>query len=81
MVSTIYLDGDPQRMFKYAAMLVDDHEDMIVKALSWVLRRAIRYDRKGVEQFLTDHRHQLAARVKREVRNKLDTGLKNPTKN
>jgi len=80
VVSTIYLDGDPERMLKYAAMLVDDHEDMIVKALSWVLRRAIRYDRKGVEQFLNDHKRQLAARIRREVSNKLDTGLKNPTK-
>ena len=80
VVSTIYLDGDPKRMLKYAAMLVEDHEDMIVKALSWVLRRAIRYDRKGVEQFLTDHKRYLAARVKREVNNKLDTGLKNPIK-
>lgn len=80
VVSTIYLDGDPERMLKYAALLVDDHEDMIVKALSWVLRRAIRYDRAGVEQFLADHKRQLAARIKREVRNKLDTGLKNPVK-
>jgi hypothetical protein len=31
-----------------------------------------------VEQFLVDHKRQLAARVKREVRNKLETGLKNP---
>ena len=80
VVSTIYLDGDPERMLKYAALLVDDHEDMIVKALSWVLRRAIRYDREGVEQFLVDYKPQLAARIKREVRNKLDTGLKNPIK-
>ena len=81
VVSTIYLNGDPERMLKYAALLVDDHEDMVVKALSWVLRRAIRYDRQGVEQFLADHKRQLAARVKREVRNKLETGLKNPVKN
>lgn len=80
VVSTIYLNGDSERMLKYAALLVDDHEDMIVKAVSWVLRRAIRYNRKGVEQFLTDHKRHLAARVKREVRNKLDTGLKNPVK-
>lgn len=81
VVSTIYLNGDPERMLKYATILVDDHEDMVVKALSWVLRRAIRYDRQGVEQFLADHKRRLAARVKREVRNKLDTGLKNPAKN
>jgi 3-methyladenine DNA glycosylase AlkD len=80
VVSTIYLEGDPERILKYAAMLVDDHEDMIVKALSWVLRRAIRYDRQGVEQFLVDHQDQLAARIKREVLNKLETGLKNPVK-
>lgn len=78
LVSTIYLDGDSERMLSYAALLVDDHEDMIVKALSWVLRRAIQYDPEGVEQFLTDYKRQLAARIKREVRNKLETGLKNP---
>ena len=46
VVSTIYLEGDPERMLRYAQVLADDHEDMIVKAVSWVLRRAIKYDRK-----------------------------------
>jgi 3-methyladenine DNA glycosylase AlkD len=78
VVSTIYLDGDPERMLRYAQALVDDKEDMIVKAVSWVLRRAIKYDREGVERFLTENKKHLAARIKREVRNKLDTGLKNP---
>jgi hypothetical protein len=31
-----------------------------------------------VQQFLDEHEAALAARVKREVRNKLTTGLKNP---
>jgi hypothetical protein len=78
VVSTIYCGGDPERMLRFSEMLIDDKEDLIVKALSWVLRRAIRYDRAGVEQFLEDHDDRLAARIKREVRNKLDTGLKNP---
>jgi len=78
VVSTIYLDGDPERMLRYAQVLVDDKEDMIVKAVSWVLRRAIKYDRAGVERFLVKNKQHLAARIKREVRNKLETGLKNP---
>jgi 3-methyladenine DNA glycosylase AlkD len=78
VVSTIYLDGDPERMLRYTQALVDDKEDMIVKAVSWVLRRAIKYDREGVERFLDKNRKHLASRIKREVRNKLETGLKNP---
>lgn len=78
VVSTIYSGDDPERMLRFSEMLLDDKEDLIVKALSWVLRRAIRYDRAGVEQFLAEHDDRLAARIKREVRNKLETGLKNP---
>jgi hypothetical protein len=33
---------------------------------------------KAVQGFLVEHDADLAARVKREVRNKLRTGLKNP---
>ena len=34
----------------------------------------------AVESFLSDNDNRLAARVRREVRNKLSTGLKNPRK-
>lgn len=78
VVSTIYSGGNPEQMLKYSEMLLDDPEDLIIKALSWVLRRAIRYDRDAVEHFLETHDDRLAARIKREVRNKLETGLKNP---
>ncbi len=80
LVSTIYLNGDVKRMLRFSKMMVEDHEDMIVKALSWVLRKMIKYDRPAVEKFLKDHDMKLAARVKREVRNKLETGLKTPKK-
>jgi len=65
-------------MLKYSEMLINDKEDMIVKALSWVIRETIKYDRQAVEDFLSKYEAQLAARIKREVRNKLVTGLKNP---
>jgi 3-methyladenine DNA glycosylase AlkD len=46
--------------------------------LSWALRDLSKRDRSAVEKFLKEHEKELAARVKREVRNKLTTGVKNP---
>jgi 3-methyladenine DNA glycosylase AlkD len=51
---------------------------MVVKALSWALRVLVVHDAEAVEAFLGENEDRLAARVKREVRNKLTTGLKNP---
>mgnify|MGYP001143151693 CR=1 FL=1 len=70
--------GDAPRTLAVCRMLIDDHDDMIVKAMSWALRELIAWDRSAVVAFLNQHRDRLAARVKREVRNKLETGLKNP---
>jgi len=49
---------------------------MVVKALSWALRELIVHHRSAVERFVLEHDEVLAARVKREVRNKLTSGLK-----
>jgi 3-methyladenine DNA glycosylase AlkD len=51
---------------------------MVVKALSWALRALVPHDPEAVSEFLEANEDILAARVKREVRNKLTTGLKNP---
>jgi 3-methyladenine DNA glycosylase AlkD len=59
-------------------MLVDDHDDMVVKALSWALRELTVHEPGAVRKFLSRNEHVLAATVKREVRNKLETGLKDP---
>jgi 3-methyladenine DNA glycosylase AlkD len=59
-------------------LLAGDHEDMVVKALSWALRELVPHDPEAVRAFLADYDPVLAARVKREVSNKLETGLKNP---
>jgi 3-methyladenine DNA glycosylase AlkD len=70
--------GDTARTLAVCSMLVDDHEDMVVKALSWALRVLAPWDPASVQAFLTEYDTRLAARVKREVNNKLTTGLKNP---
>ncbi len=80
LVSTVYLKGDVSRTLTLCRMLVKDHDDMIVKAMSWALRKLSKYDSKSVEDFLKEYDLLLAARVKREVKNKLATGLKNPRK-
>jgi len=58
--------------------LAADYDDMVVKALSWALRELVPHDPHAVQAFLDEHAKVLAAQVKREVGNKLRTGLKNP---
>jgi len=84
-VSTVALNvkarggsGDVPRTLRVCSLLVGDHDDMVVKALSWALRVLVQHDPDAVSGFLAEHEEALAARVKREVRNKLATGLKNP---
>jgi 3-methyladenine DNA glycosylase AlkD len=69
--------GDTQRTLAICEIVLGDRDDMVTKALSWALRELVVHDRAAVEAFLAAHDHALAAHVKREVRNKLTTGLKN----
>jgi 3-methyladenine DNA glycosylase AlkD len=85
LVSTVALNmrshggyGDVERTLAICRMLPDDEDDMVVKALSWALRSLVVHDPEAVRTFLRRHGGVLAARVKREVTNKLETGLKNP---
>lgn len=84
LVSTVTLNsksrggrGDAARTLQIAAMLVDDREDMVVKALSWALRTLAPWDAAAVRGFLADYKGRVAARVVRETRTKLETGRKN----
>ena len=87
LVSTVPLNaaahggkGDTKRTLAICRMLVDDRDDMVVKAMSWALRTLAMRDAQAVRRFLADHPGELGARVIREVNNKLMTGLKNPRK-
>lgn len=72
--------GDAPRTLAVCELLADDRDDMVVKALSWALRVLAPHDPTAVQQFLTTNQTRLAARIKRETRNKLTTGVKNPRK-
>jgi 3-methyladenine DNA glycosylase AlkD len=85
LVSTVPLNsrarggcGDAVRTLGVCQLLIDDRDDMVVKAMSWALRALAVRNPKSVKAFLKEHGDALAARVRREVRNKLTTGLKNP---
>jgi 3-methyladenine DNA glycosylase AlkD len=70
--------GDPGRTFPICLRMAADREDMIEKAVSWALRYLSQKDRGAVVTFMDEHGGEFCARVRREVRNKLTTGLKNP---
>ena len=83
LVSTVALNlrsrggtGDTGRTLDICARLAADGDDMVVKALSWALRELVVWDPEAVRSFLDDHAGVLAARARREVRSKLETGRK-----
>lgn len=88
LVCTVFLNrkakggtGDTPRTLMVCEALAADHDDMVAKGLSWALRDLSKRDRCAVEDFIKTHESVLPARVKREVKNKLITGLKNPRRN
>ncbi len=85
LVSTVTLNlrsrggtGDTRRTLDICERLVADRDDMVVKALSWALRALVVWDPEAVRGFLEAHGDQVASRVRREVRAKLETGRKHP---
>ncbi|HOP05250.1 MAG TPA: DNA alkylation repair protein [Tenuifilaceae bacterium] len=69
--------GDSKRTLEICRLVVDDHHDMIVKALSWALRELSKIDKDSVIEFINENRNSLHKKVLREVNSKLETGLKN----
>lgn len=84
LVSTVPLNlrarggtGDVERTLRICKMLINDYDDMVVKAMSWALRELSKSDKQAVILFMDEHKDQLHSRVKREVDTKLRTGKKN----
>lgn len=69
--------GDSEQTLEICRNVVDDHEDMMVKALSWALRELAKIESKPVEDFLEKYKERLHRKVFREVTTKLETGKKN----
>jgi 3-methyladenine DNA glycosylase AlkD len=85
LVSTVPLNsrahggaGDSRRTLRVCRLLEADRDPMVVKAVSWALRELAKREPGSVRRFLAERGDALAPLVRREVRNKLVTGLKNP---
>ncbi|MHC4066197.1 MAG: DNA alkylation repair protein [Planctomycetota bacterium] len=83
LVSTVPLNvkshggrGDARRTLAVCRLLLEDRDDMVVKAMSWALRALAVREPRVVTDFVRRHEHVLARRVVREVQNKLRTGRK-----
>lgn len=70
--------GDARRTLEVCRMLLEDRDDMVVKAMSWALRELSKTNPISVKEFVANENDRLAPRIKREVANKLTTGKKNP---
>jgi 3-methyladenine DNA glycosylase AlkD len=84
VVSTVALNlksrggtGDAPRTLWVCEQVIDDRQDMVVKALSWALRELSKRENRLVSDFLEKHKNSLANRVVREVSHKLEFGTKN----
>jgi 3-methyladenine DNA glycosylase AlkD len=84
LVSTVPLNlrarggtGNVEKTLRICRILIEDYDDMIVKAMSWALRELSKSDKEAVAKFLHENEGKLHSRVKREVTTKLTTGKKN----
>lgn len=84
IVSTVALNlksrggmGDVDKTLKICYLAINDHSDLIIKAMSWALRELSKVDKHVVWDFIQTHEQELHPRVLREVKTKLITGKKN----
>ena len=52
--------GDAERTLAIVAMMIDEREDMIVKAVSWALRMLALWQPEAVAAFVAEHEDRLA---------------------
>ena len=68
----------PQLTLKLVDAVAADCDPLISKAVSWALRELSKIHRDLVSSYVETNATRLSAIALREVRNKLNTGLKNP---
>ncbi len=72
--------GDVNRYLEIISWYKDSREKMIIKAISWALREGTESHPDKIRSFIEKYEDNLHSSILREVRNKLDKGLKNPKK-
>jgi 3-methyladenine DNA glycosylase AlkD len=70
--------GDEKRTLEICRLLLDDRDEMVVKAMSWALRTLLVANPEAARLFMEENEELLAPRVLREVKNKMWSGVKAP---
>ena len=68
--------GDAEQTIKICSLVINDKNDMVIKALSWALRELAKRDKQSVIDFIDKNNTFLSQKIKREVGNKLNFGKK-----
>jgi len=82
LVSTLGLNGRPpaqnstERTLEICRLLIADRDDMVVKAMSWALRRLGTNKAEAARNIVNQYKERLAPLIVREVTRKLTTGRK-----
>jgi 3-methyladenine DNA glycosylase AlkD len=86
LVSTLALNGrspardSTTRTLEICQTLINDRDEMVVKAMSWALRRLGTRDPEAARRFINQRRERIASLIVREVARKLETGRKDGRK-
>jgi 3-methyladenine DNA glycosylase AlkD len=70
--------GDVDRYLEILSWYKDSRRKMVIKAVSWALREGTKSHPDKIEAFIEKYQSDLHPLILREVRNKLQTGLKSP---
>lgn len=70
-------EGDSIQTLEICKLAADDHQTMMVKAMSWALRELAKRDSPPVAKFIDKYESRLHKKIVREVKSKLNTGKKN----
>lgn len=79
LIRTVRESDDPRGValaLELVANLTAERDKLITKAVSWVLREAVKRHASAIAAYLDGHRSELAPHIVREVRKKLETGKK-----
>lgn len=70
------LMASPKKTIMVCNLLINDKADLVIKALSWAIRELAEVDKAAAKEYFKENQFKFPARVRREVKAKLESGKK-----